>query len=226
MKAMQQAFKPLQVTLTPTSRASVASVRWDVCTTPQSAHHSLFTLLPSGKRYRSIHCCSTGALLHSSFLPPDYARSLVRVRWKIKYFVRWKGSPVIVLPDPASPNASLYHSLLFCYNIHYSRWRSPPSNKCRCVFSSCFDFYLYYFWWRLKLQLQLIKSKQYCATQYMNNLKSQKCLLSVPIKTYYQFLLRPHEPKNTAHYICGMPQFNYNYIQGLTCIRSGVPACV
>lgn len=134
------------------------------------------------------------------------------------------GSLVIVLPDPASPNSSLYHSLLFCYNIHYSRWRSPPSNKYRCV---CFHFYLSLFWWRLKMQLQLTTWKQYCAEQYTNNHKSQKSLFSVPIQTYYQILLRPNEPKDTAHYICGMPQFLLTTSK-VWCayLWSGVPACV
>ena len=69
-------------------RASVTSVRWDVCTESRDTkrqhppRHSLFTLLPSDNRYRSICCCTSR--LHSSFTP--HTDFIINTLWNYQLY--------------------------------------------------------------------------------------------------------------------------------------------
>ena len=70
-----------RISVVPIFRVSVALVKWVVCKEPKllkdnNYTHSLFSQLPSGKRYRSIRCCTTS--LSSSFF------SCCVVNWLIK----------------------------------------------------------------------------------------------------------------------------------------------
>ena len=91
MKAPQQGDKHPSKTLVPLYRASVISVKWEprrILKDKTQPSHSLLTLLPSSKRYRSTCCCTTGLL--SSFFP-----QVVRQPLYCKMTMKWTFDPLV-----------------------------------------------------------------------------------------------------------------------------------